>query len=905
MSESTSFGTWLRQRRKEQGIKPDELAELIGCSPVTLQKVEAGERRPSRQIALLLADYLRIPPDEREAFITFARSGQTGPNAGGIGSNITGSTGEANSPAHAPWRAVHLSRTNLPSVLTPLIGREEQERAARDILLNPKVRLLTFTGAPGIGKTRLAVQVASGLVEHFDDGVNMVELAPIIDPDLVIPTIAQTLGVRDYSGQKVEELLRRHVQGRRMLLVLDNFEQVLDAAPHIARLIEASPWLKVLTTSREALHVRGERRFPVPTLEVPRIESRVQGYSDAFATGYSLLTTVPSVELFVERARIARPDFALTHENAQDIATICIRLDGLPLAIELAAARTALFSPATILTRLKHRFNLLMGGARDLPERQRTLRSTIAWSYDLLDDGEQGLLRTLAVFVGGCTVEAVEAVHNSAQTLPSTTLIELQSLIDKSLLNVSEQYLPKEGRGRETRFSMLETISEYAAERLRESEESQAVQKRHAEYFLRLAEETEPQLLGPEQLVWLDRLEAEHSNMRAALRWALDSEATEIGLRLAGALRWFWTYHSHYAEGLGWARAVLALPGANARNATRAKALWSAGFLAWSQGDSEANLFLEESVSIWRELGDKRGLGNALLGLGMATLRQGQWKVAREIQLESIEMFRAVGDKSGLALALGGLSVIILASEDTESIEYRGEYLEFRALLEEAIQLARETGNKWNLALQLRNMGRVAVHYGDYAEALPLLEESLALQWETGTKHEAAATLDDLAHLMYLEGDLDAALERYENSLEIYRECMDKIGIVFSTANIGAVNLRMGNIRDAADSLSQALELSEFLDSRRPLLFTLELIGWLMGEVGEQVRTTVLLSAVQTLYKASTILLPKTIRIEHERYLEDSRLQMDEIVWQQAWTRGETMSIEEVLEFASESLKIL
>jgi predicted ATPase/DNA-binding XRE family transcriptional regulator len=554
IDEGISFGAWLRARRDKLGMTQDELADKLALSFSMLRKLEAGSRRPSGQIASLLADYFGIPGDEREAFIIFARTGY------GAGAAFT--TNLAGSEA-APWRATRSRQTNLPATLTTLIGREKDKADLLALVTEPRsrVRLLTLTGAPGIGKTRLALEVASALVEHFDDGVYLVGLAPISDPDLVLPTIAQTLSVQITGGEPVERALQRHLESKHILLVLDNFEQVLDATPALIGLLEGCPWLKVLVTSREALHVRGERRVPLMPLPVP--QSR-DDYDPAS------MAENPSVALFVERAQSVRPDFSLTPENSRDVALVCARLEGLPLALEIAAARVALFTPQYILSTLERRLHALEGGPRDLPERQRALRNTIAWSYSLLSVGEQRVFNKLAAFVGGCTLEGAEAVCGEAGVQPLDALL---SLARKSLLSVNE------GSG-EARFVMLEMIGEYAYERLVETGESAQAQQRHAVYYLDLVERAEPELRGRRQLAWLGKLDAEHGNIRTALAWSLKTHSVEIGLRLIGALRWFWTQRSHYMEGLRWGRSVLAMPGAQERNPARARALWSAGALA-------------------------------------------------------------------------------------------------------------------------------------------------------------------------------------------------------------------------------------------------------------------------------------------------------------------------------------
>ena len=441
MTDEPAFGSWLRQQRRELGIAQEELAERIGCSAIMLRKLEAGERHPSNQIAQLLADYLGIPANEREAFIAFARTGQV----------ATSESAASRSPWRSPSPGPHVAiQTNLPALLTSLIGRElEQERAA-DYLLKPDVRLLTLTGAPGIGKTRLALQVASQLAsraaEHFRDGVFLVELATLLDPDLVLPSMAQTLGLRETAGQPVADVLADHLRDRKVLLLLDNFEQVLDAAPALVRLLERCPQLKVLVTSREALHVRGEHQLPVPPLQLPDLSlltgntrlvaSDPRPAMAAVSDAIEELASCASVELFVERARAVSPDFTLGPQNVQDVAEVCTRLEGLPLAIELAAARVDHLSPSDMRAALNTRLKVLVGGARDLPARQRTLKSAIEWSYGILSDVEQKVFRRLSVFVGGCTLEGATAVCTAPGDLAGDVDFSevLTALVDKHLL---------------------------------------------------------------------------------------------------------------------------------------------------------------------------------------------------------------------------------------------------------------------------------------------------------------------------------------------------------------------------------------------------------------------------------------------------------------------------------------
>jgi len=452
---------------------------------------------------------------------------------------------------------------------------------------------------------------------------------------------------------------------------------------------------------------------------------------------------------------------------------------------------------------------------------------------------------------------------------------------------------------------MLEMIREYALERLDENGEARAVWELHAGYFLRLAEEAEPHLRGPQQIAWLNRLEVEPDNIRAALRWALDSNADEIGLRLVGTLRLFWTQRSHITEGLQWATAVLAMPSARARTPARAKALWSAGSLAWIQSDPAARPLLAESVGIWREVGDKRGLAYSIQVLGMVMLQVGQPEIGRSHLVESIALFREAGDRTGLILSLPALWINMIALDDPDVRSSAEGPEEQSALLEESIQLAREIGDKWSLALALRNLAWAAIRRGDYASAQPLLNESLELQVEVGSKLEVAPILADLAQMAELEGNLEEAMELYERSLSMYKECADKRGVVSSMTGIGGVALLMDDVEHAGEVLSGALDAVKELGSTRLSTAVLEAVGRLMAALGDPARASALLAAAQAWYRPHAFSRPAAARVEYPGYLEKARAGLDEDTWQQAWVKGEAMSIDEALHFASESLQVI
>jgi predicted ATPase/class 3 adenylate cyclase len=653
-----------------------------------------------------------------------------------------------------PLRSLDARPHNLPVQPTALLGRET-EIADLTRMLHGDARLVTLTGPGGMGKTRLALQVAAELLDEFTDGVFFVALAPISDPALVLPTIAKALGVQETAGQSLADRVQGYLHDKQVLLLLDNFEQVTDAAPAIAELLAACPRLRVLVTSRAVLHVYGAQEFPVPPLALPPVGNRQQAPGNREAPERVSppstqhpppITQYAAVALFIQRAQAVKPDFAVTNANAPAVAEICYRLDGLPLAIELAAARIRILSPQALLARLEHRLTLLTGGARDLPARQQTLRDAIAWSYDLLSLAEQILFRRLAVFVGGCTLEAAEAVCADLSPDPSPTrggqpnstaveqaplfprmeggpggsgldmLEGVASLVEKSLLRHEEP-------AGEPRYVMLETIREFGLERLAQAEELAALRRRHAAYCVTLAEQGEPKLYGPEQIAWLDRLETEHDNLRAAMAWGLTADAEtggETALRLSGALAWFWYMRSHSVEGLRWlTRALAAAPG---RSAARMKALHGTAWLAHMQHDAVTmRARCEESLAIARELDDRWTVAWVLHLLGRDAYFAGDPATARALGQESLAVAEAVGDRWLIAqvLHLLGLAAHIAA-----------EYATARAYYEQSLALRRALGDLEGIARSTHFLGLVAYRESDFAAARALYRNALTVHRE-------------------------------------------------------------------------------------------------------------------------------------------------------------------------------
>jgi predicted ATPase/class 3 adenylate cyclase len=612
--------------------------------------------------------------------------------------------------AFPPLRTLAGRPNNLPAQPTPLVGREREAAAAVALLGRDDVRLLTLTGPGGTGKTRLGLQVAADLLEAFPDGCWFVDLAPLADPALVPSAIASVLGVREEGGRPLAEALADHLRDKALLLVLDNLEQLLPAAaPGIGGLLAACPGLTVLATSRAPLRLRAEREWPVPPLGLP---------DRARLPPLDRLTQYAAVRLFAERAQAVRPDFAVTTANAPAVAEICWRLDGLPLAIELAAARVKAFPPEALLRRLERRLGALTGGARDLPLRQQTLRGAIAWSHDLLGEAERVLFRRLAVFAGGATLEAAEAV--AGPDGEADVFGALASLVDQSLVRQGEGpgALP-EG---EPRFSMLETIREYGLEQLERSGEAEEAHERHATFFLALAEAAEGELGGPAQGAWLGRLEDEHANLRAALGWALEREPG-TALRLGGALRGFWEARGHLTEGRGWLERALA-GGGGAPAELRAKGLRGAGYLAYRQGDYErAVTQFGEGLALNRALGDRAGIANSLTNLGVVAHRRGEPDRAAALYEEGLGLCRELGDRAGIARSLVNLGAVALD---------RGEPDRAATLLEESLGLARGLGVGDVVLEGLEGLAAVAARAGRPVAATRLLGMADALRGRLG-----------------------------------------------------------------------------------------------------------------------------------------------------------------------------
>ena len=799
MEDAITFGQWVKQRRNALSLTQVELGRLVSCSVAMIKKIEADQRRPSVRVTRLLVRFLKIVPKERSVFMRLARPELSLEQIDEI---ISPYIQFINGP-------IKRQATNLRTPLTPLIGREQEVDSICERLTNPNVRLVTLTGAGGIGKTRLSIQVASDLKEQFFDGCWFISLAALDDPELVVPTIARGLGIKESRDRTLDEALLNYLSDKDMLLVLDNFEQVILAAEQVAEILAFAPKLKLLITSRTVLHLLGEYEFIVPPLRF--VDLRTSPTSEE-------LVDSPAIALFVQRAQAVNGDFRLTPENASIVKQICAHLDGLPLAIELAASRIKFLSPQALLGRLEGStsedslLDELVGSARNLPARQQTMRRAIDWSYNLLSKSERDLFRHLAVFAGGCTLEAAADVCGDIQadySLPAPPARSLHafanklaSLVDQSML------LQVKTPGEEPRFRMLESLREYALERMvAHDKEWTALRHRHARYFMTLAEAAEPRFEGLEQEKWLDRLGMEHDNLLAALAWSYTSEdESEIGLRLAAAIWQFWLIRGFVNEGRVWLSRLIERA-ISAPRLAHARALNGAGFLNWMWGDyPRANALLNESLLIFQELGDRHGTAWVLNHLGHAALAENMLDRAHALVMESLQIFRELGADSNIAWDLLNLGDIVQAQGD--GTQANAHYTESQALF-------RKLGDRRGMAWALDRLGQQAQAHQDYGEATRLYTESINLFRKLDDKRSTAWVLNHLGKVALAQDNFEQAWLILEESLMLFREISWVLEGAWATLDLGDTALKLGSEVRASTLFTKSLKLFREVGDRR------------------------------------------------------------------------------------------
>jgi predicted ATPase/transcriptional regulator with XRE-family HTH domain len=867
VSTVASFGALLRQRRLAAGLTQEALAERAGISAKAISDLERDpDRTPRLDTVGLLADALGLDAGARAGLLAAARP----------------------QPPDSAGREAAVRRPAIPRPLTPLIGRASVAAAVVRLLHRGDTQLFVLTGPGGVGKTRLAIEVAERVAGDFPDGVIFTDLAPLRDPGFVLGAVARQLGVDERDATPLDSLLRAALHDRRVLVVLDNFEHVLAARDAVLRLLEACPGVVVLVTSRVALRVRAGREYPVAPLAVPD------------PAGRDAVPDSPAVQLFLDRASAAGAELALDGATTWTVAEICRRLDGIPLAIELAAARLPLLPPGDLLARLTRRLPVLVDGPHDLPDRQKTMRDAIAWSYELLGEPEQRLFRQLTVFVGGATLAAAEAVCATA------VLDALTALVVSSLLRMPVARAEPGG----PRVAMLETVREYGSEQLEALGEAGPARQRHAAWYLGLAEEAAPALAGPDAAAWLARLDAEHDNLRAALRWTREQGDGVTALRLAGALGRYWAQRGHLSEGRQWCAEALALPvtaGADTRP-VRIQCLVAAARLAIGQAAyDEAEPWASEAAALARERGDAAALAAALNTQGLLARGRDRYADAARAHEDALAQARSAGHRGEEAAALLGLAYAAMFSGDLARVgtltdeslaaarasrdrlilaqvlfflgwaaSNTGAYQQAEALGTEALDLFAELGDAGEHAEARFVLGTIALFSGDYARAAGCFELSLAERRGRGDEHTAARHLGGLGTALLNLGDLPRTRVVLEESLVVARRYGDQWSSAMSLTMLGHLRLAEGDPDRARAELAGAAALFQRTGNMVYLPWCLEGLAGAAAAGREFERAAQIAGARDALRERTGVRLPPVHRAAYERMMDVVRADLGE-----------------------------
>ena len=846
MTEHPPFGEWLRKQRRALDLSRQQLADQTGCAEITLRRIEGGTLKPSRELAAILLENVGISKDDLEQWVRFAR-------------------GQAGFPSQDAPLVISRPQTNLPAQFTSFIGREKEQAEAIELI--NKYRLVSLIGMGGVGKTRLSIKVGEQLLKDFSNGVWMVELAPLLDPTLIPQTVASVFGLSATPSLSVTQVLINYLCAKKVLLILDNCEHMLGGSAQLAdTLLKNCPDLKILTTSREPLGILGEASYRLPSLALPDSDKLMNAFRD-FA----------SVRLFEERAQLVKRDFSLTMENASFVTQICHRLDGIPLAIELAAVQVNQLSVKEIVLQLDQAFQILTGGSRTALPRQQTIRASIDWSWNLLTDDEHVLLRRLSVFAGGWTLESASAVYGDDNNVK----LLMGQLVRKSLAVVNQV------SGGTTRYHFHEVVRQYVREKLIESDESELICQKHLQYFISLAEHADVQLHGADQNLWLERLTNELSNLRAALEFAVKHDS-DNAVRLSASLGWFWYRKGLLAEGRNWYKKILDTRLIDVSTANNfSKAFYGAGLVAHFQADYVyARKTLEQSLALAQQQRNLVGIAHAHVMLGMGYVWQGDFVKTEQHILKSIEIFKSSGGGWGHAFALNTLGFAALLQGD-----FQGAYSAF----EESVNRARAVGDRYISSFPLSNLGIIAYQQGNLERGRELLEESLVIGQEAHDPTVIEWCMAELGHIARFQGDFGRATELFEAALEHSRTMGLVTGVAVTSRALGDVAVNMKEYPKARSLIQESLTLFQSQGDVRNVIYCLNSFASLAGATANWSLAATLLSVVDSQIRGMGISMSPIDKTAFDKMVDEARRAMSESVFDELWTEGGKISVSEAV----------